>query len=126
MKRSWISVAVAVAVLGIAAPAVQAQGGGPPPGGMRGGGARMLQMLMKDITLDKAQQTKFDAIQAKYAMELPPMTQGERPDSAAMAKRREIMTKQQGEIRAILTADQQKTFDANRTEMQDRMRRQEN
>lgn len=122
MKRSWISVAVAAVVLAVAAPSAHAQGGGPPPGGMRGGGARMMEMLMKDITLDAAQKAKVEAIQTKYAKELPAMTPGERPSPEDMAKRREIQTKQRDEIRGVLTAEQQAVFDKNIAAMRDRMR----
>lgn len=121
MKRSWISLAVAVIALAIVAPAAHAQGG-PPPGGMRGPG-RMMEMLMKDITLDDAQKAKLDSIQSKYAKEMPPMTPGEPPSPEAMTKRREVMAKQQDEIRTILTADQQKVYDKNLAEMRERMGR---
>jgi len=83
----------------------------------------MMEMLLKDITLDAAQKSKVDAIQAKFAKEMPTVAQGERPDEAAMAKRRELMTKQQDEIRAVLTADQQKVYDKNVAEMRERMQR---
>lgn len=122
MKRSWISLAVAAIVLAVAAPSAHAQGG-PPQGGMRGGGARQMEMLLKDITLDDAQKAKLDSIQQKYAKEMPPMTPGERPTPEAMQARRELMTKQQDEIRTILTADQQKVYDKNREEMRARMQR---
>lgn len=121
MKRSWISLAIAVVVLAVAAPSVEAQGG-PPQGGMRGG-PRMMEMLLKDITLGDAQKAKLDSIQQKYAKEMPPMTPGERPTPEAMQARRELMTKQQDEIRAILTADQQKVYDKNLEEMRARMQR---
>ena len=123
MKRSWTMLAGSLVILAVAAPAAHAQAGGPPPGGMRGGGARMMEMLLKDITLDDAQKAKVAAIQEKYMKEMPSMTQGERPDSAAMAKRREVQGKQQAEIRALLTGDQQKAFDKNLAEMRDRMSR---
>jgi len=122
VKRSWISLAVAVVVLAIAAPSAAHAQGGPPPGGMRGPG-RMMEMLMKDITLDDAQKAKLDSIQAKNAKEMPPMTPGEPPSQEAMTKRREVMAKQQDEIRTILTADQQKLYDKNLAEMRDRMGR---
>jgi Spy/CpxP family protein refolding chaperone len=119
VKRSWISLAIAVVVLAVAAPSARAQGG-PPPGGQRGPG-RMMEMLLKDITLTDAQKVKVDSIQAKYAKEMPPRTPGEPPSPEAMAKRREVMGKQQEEIRAILTADQQTVFDKNVAEMKERM-----
>lgn len=123
MNRSWISVAVAAVVLAVAAPSAHAQGGGPPPGGMRGGGARMMENLFKDITLDDAQKVKIEAIRVKYQKEMPAMTPGERPSADDMAKRREIMMKQQDEMRGVLTAEQQKTFDKNIADMRARMGR---
>lgn len=122
MKRTWISLAITAVVLAITAPAVQAQGG-PPGGGPRGGGGRQMEMLLKDITLDAAQKTKLEAIQEKYQKEMPAMTRGERPSPETMGKRRELMTKQQDEIRTILTADQQKVYDKNLAEVRERMRR---
>ncbi len=89
---------------------------------MRGGG-RMMEMLLKDITLDDAQKAKLDSIQQKFAKEMPPMTPGERPSDEAMAKRRELMTRQQEEVRTILTAEQQKAYDKNLEEMRARMQR---
>jgi Spy/CpxP family protein refolding chaperone len=115
-----MSLAVTALFLAIAAPTVHAQGG--PPQGGRGGG-RMMEMLFEGITLDAAQKTKVEAIQAKYQKEMPQMTPGERPGPEAMAKRRELMTKQQDEIRTVLTADQQKVYDKNLAAMRERMNR---
>ncbi|MCC6772787.1 MAG: hypothetical protein IT360_16480 [Gemmatimonadaceae bacterium] len=123
MNRTWMSLAVAVVVLAIAAPAAQAQAGGPPPGGMRGGAGRMMEMLLTDITLDAAQQTKLDAIRARYAKEMPAMTPGVRPSPEEMGKRRELNAKQQDEIRTILNAEQQATFDKNLAAVRERMPR---
>lgn len=122
MKRSWMSLAATAIVLAIAAPSLQAQGG-PPQGGQRGGGARMMEMLFAGITLDAAQKTKIEAIQAKYQKEMPQMTPGERPGPEAMAKRRELMGKQQDEYRTVLTADQQKVYDKNLAAIRERMNR---
>jgi len=118
-----MSLAVAVVVLAIAAPAAQAQAGGPPQGGRRGGAGRMMEMLLTGITLDAAQQTKLEAIQAKYAKEMPAMTPGVRPSPEEMTKRRELNTKQQDEIRTILTAEQQATYDKNLAAVRERMPR---
>jgi Spy/CpxP family protein refolding chaperone len=43
------------------------------------------------------------------------------PDEATRAKMMELQKKQAAEIRAVLTADQQKVFDQNLKEMRDRM-----
>lgn len=84
----------------------------------------MAEMLFKDITLTDAQKTKSDSIMAHYREMMGPMGgggMGSPPDSAAMAKRRENMMKQQADLRSILDADQQKVFDKNLAEMRDRM-----
>lgn len=83
----------------------------------------MMEMLFKDITLDDAQKVKVEAIRVKYQKDMPAMTPGERPSADDMAKRREVMMKQQDEIRTVLTADQQKTYDKNVAEMRERMGR---
>lgn len=121
MKRSWMSLALTTLLLAIAAPSLQAQGG-PPQGGQRGGG-RMMEMLFAGITLDAAQKTKIEAIQAKYQKEMPQGTPGERPGPEVMAKRRELMGKQQDEFRTVLTAEQQKVYDKNLAAVRERMNR---
>lgn len=122
---SWIKLAVAGLALCASASVASAQGappaGGPPPGGPQGGpgmrGGRGMAMLFEGITLTDAQQTKVDSITAKYRAErqkmMPNGMGGGPPDEGMRAKMTEMMTKQNAEIRAVLTADQQKTFDAN-------------
>lgn len=120
MNVSWKALTGAVFALSLVAtvPAL-AQQEGPPRGGM-GGGARMMEMLFKDITLTDAQKGQVEEIQAKYRKEMPPMTRGEMPDEASMAKRRELMTRQQDEIRGVLTPEQREVFDRNLEEMRSR------
>jgi hypothetical protein len=76
-----------------------------------------MQMLMEGITLSDAQKSAVDSITAKYRAErqklMPNGMQGGRPDDATRAKMTDMMNKQNAEIRAILTADQQKVFDTN-------------
>ena len=110
-------VAVAAALVAFAAPAAQAQGGGQG----RGPG-RQMEMLMQGITLSDAQKTKVDSITQSFRAQMPAFTPGERPDSAARAKRMEVMSKQNAAIRDVLTADQQKVFDKNVEEMRNRAR----
>lgn len=122
---SWIKLAVAGLALFASASVASAQGtppaGGPPPGGPQGGpgmrGGRGMAILFEGITLTDAQQTKVDSITAKYRAErqkmMPNGMGGGPPDEGMRAKMTEMMTKQNAEIRAVLTADQQKTFDAN-------------
>jgi Spy/CpxP family protein refolding chaperone len=94
-------------------------------GEMRRGGG-MGGMLLKDITLTDAQKDQVKTIREKYLpqqMELRKSAQavGGPPDPATRAKMNDLQTKQATEIRAILTADQQKTFDHNLHEMKEHM-----
>ena len=90
----------------------------------QGGGRRnQMAMLMKDITLTTDQQTKLDVITKKYQEEMQAlMAEAQNGDrQGAMAKRRELMTKQSDEVKALLTDEQKKTFDRNMEEMRSRM-----
>jgi Spy/CpxP family protein refolding chaperone len=107
---------------------VAAAQGQPPKEGQgemrRGGG--MGGMLLKDITLTDAQKDQIKTIREKYVprqLELRKAVQatGGPPDEATRAKMVELQSQQSAEIRAILTADQQKTFDHNLHEMKERM-----
>src|SRR5512143_1512238 len=117
MKRVLMAAAAFVA-LAVGAPRAQAVGGG---GG--GGRMRMAEMLFKDITLTDAQKVKTDSVIAHYREMMGPMGggMGSPPDSATMAKRREIMSKEQADLRALLNADQVATFDKNLAAMRERM-----
>lgn len=125
---SWIRLAVAGIALCAGATVASAQGappagappmGGPqgPQGGPGGRGARGMAMLFEGITLTDAQQAKVDSITAKYRAErqkmMPNGMGGGPPDESMRAKMTEMMNKQNAEIRAVLTPEQQKTFDAN-------------
>ena len=122
IRNAMLALAVAAAIPAAASaqgPGGQGQG---PEGGRRGGNG--MQMLMKDITLSADQQAQVEKIGAAIREEmraLGPMQPGTPPDSATRAKRDELRKKQYSEIRKVLTADQQKTFDANIAEMQKRM-----
>ena len=125
---SWIKLAVAGIALCAGASVSSAQGapqgpqGGPPPGGMRGG--RGMQMLFEGITLTEAQQKQVQDISEKYRAQMrelmPNGMQGGPPDDATRAKMDGIRSKQNAEIRAILTADQQTLFDKNVAEAKKR------
>jgi Spy/CpxP family protein refolding chaperone len=119
MKRIRIY-ALLAALVAFAAPAAYAQGGG---GGGQGRGARMMERLMTGITLTDAQKATVDSIAQAYRAQMPPFTPGQPPDSAAQAKRMEVMTKQNADIRKVLTADQQKIFDKNLEDMRANMGR---
>jgi Spy/CpxP family protein refolding chaperone len=108
---------------------VAAAQGQPEPkegqGEMRRGGG-MGGMLLKDITLTEAQKAQVKTIREKYVprqLELRKAVQatGGPPDEATRAKMMELQSQQSAEIRAILTADQQKAFDHNLHEMKERM-----
>lgn len=124
---SWIKLAVAGVALCAGASAASAQSappaGAPPMGGPQGGpqggqrGGRGTAMLFEGITLTDAQQVRVDSVSTKYRAErqklMPNGMGGGPPDDATRAKMMEMMDKQNVELRAILTADQQKAFDAN-------------
>ena len=131
---SWIKLAVAGVALCAGASVAGAQGapaGTTPSQGTAQGGqgrpGRGMAMLMEGITLTEAQQAKLDAIAAKYRAErqklMPNGMQGGPPDDATRAKMGEMMEKQSAEVRAILTVDQQKLFDANLEKRKQAMQR---
>jgi Spy/CpxP family protein refolding chaperone len=113
---------------------VAAAQGQPAPkegqGEMRRGGG-MGGMLLKDITLTDAQKDQIKTIREKYVprqLELRKAVQatGGPPDDATRAKMMELQSQQSVEIRAVLTADQQVTFDKNLAEMKARMSARQN
>jgi len=123
MKRVYIAI-LALAFLGGAATTVSAQSDqGSQQGGRAGGRARMMDQLLKGITLSSAQKASVDSIQTQYQSQMPAFTPGSPPDSNARAQRRELMQKETADIRAVLTPDQQKTFDKNLEDMRSRMGR---
>jgi periplasmic protein CpxP/Spy len=124
IRIATLAVALCAGMTSIAA----AQGQPEPKQGQgemrRGGG--MGGMLLKDITLTDAQKEKIKTIRENYVprqLELRKAVQatGGPPDEATRAKMMELQTQQSAEIRAILTPDQQKTFDHNLHEMKERM-----
>ncbi len=125
---SWIRYAVAGIALCAGATVASAQGGppagAPPMGGMQGGpggrggrGGRGMQMLFEGVTLTADQQTKVDAINAKYRTEMqslmPNGMQGGPPDEGTRKKMGEMREHQMHDIHELLTGDQRKVFDAN-------------
>ena len=103
-------------LLALAATAAPAQ---TPMRGGRGAG-RPMELLFKDITLTPAQQAKVDSIQAHYRSERPSFTPGTPPDSATREKIRALFQRERDDLRAVLTAEQQKTFDRNVEDMRQR------
>ena len=122
---SFIRIAVAGLALCASASLAGAQGHeghtqGKPAGTTAKQG-RGHSMLFKGITLTADQQTKLDALMATHHAERQAMTpDGTRPDSATREKRKAEMEKHYAEVRGILTAEQQKVFDANLAAMKDR------
>ena len=111
----------AAAMLVLVATTAQAQGGGQTggqPGGMGQGGGRMNEMLFKGITLTDVQKAKVDSIQAAGRTAMQGMMQsGGMQDPANREKMTEMRKKQNVDIRALLTAEQQVIFDKNLSEM---------
>jgi Spy/CpxP family protein refolding chaperone len=123
MKAIRIATLAAALCVGMTAVAA-AQGAEPAQGQGRGGG--MGGMLLKDINLTDAQKAQVKTIRDKYVPQLQELRKasqatGGPPDEATRTKMMEVQTKQATEIRAILTADQQTTFDKNLAEMKARM-----
>jgi Spy/CpxP family protein refolding chaperone len=87
-----------------AQPVTKDPAGQPPAGGGQGRGAGRMQMLFEGITLTEAQTKSRDSISAAFR---------EKMQGAQGEDRRAIMQDQQKAIRAILTPEQQKTYDAN-------------
>ena len=124
IRIATLAIALCAGMTSIAA----AQGQPEPKEGQgemrRGGG--MGGMLLKDITLTDAQKGQIKTIREKYVpkqLELRKAVQatGGPPDEATRAKMMELQSQQSAEIRAILTPDQQKTFDHNLHEMKEKM-----
>jgi Spy/CpxP family protein refolding chaperone len=114
--KSRIAV-VTAALLAFSAAAAIAQA--PPPAGApqgQGAGgfaARRMQALLQGITLTAPQQARFDSINTAFTNSMPAMTPGTRPDSAAMAQRREMGQKRDADLRAVLTPEQATVWDTN-------------
>lgn len=144
--KKFAVVAAVFAALGMAGVA-QAQGAGAPAqrqhraegrGPMGRGGPGMMQgMLLKGITLTDAQKAKLDTMREAQRTAMQAQRGQGRPGMEAIREAREkgdtvtanrLMTEQRktmeahraaqfAAIRSILTADQQKQFDANVAEM---------
>jgi len=123
MRFSSIASATVLA-LGLAlAPALSAQNPSPPAqgGGQQRGAGRMQAMALQGITLTAAQQAKVDSITARTRAQMPQMTPGTPPSDADRQKMMSVSQASLKEVRAVLTPDQQKVFDKNVADMQQRM-----
>ena len=121
-----IRIATLAAALCVGVTSVAAAQGTEPQGQGQGRGERMGGMLLKDINLTDAQKAQVKTIRDKYVPQLQELRKasqatGGPPDEATRTKMMDIQNKQTNEIRAILTADQQATFDKNLAEMKARM-----
>ena len=116
--RKLAMVALAVVCMGGTASVAVAQGGGGM-GGARGPRMSMLDRVLTQptaITLTADQQKTVDSLKAAMGDENTKMREemqngGDR--SEMMGKMQTMNKKYEDAVRAILTADQQKTFDAN-------------
>lgn len=76
-----------------------------------------MQMLFEGITLTADQQTKVDAVRAKYRTQMqelmPNRMQGGPPDESMRKKMDEMQEHQAHDIREVLNDDQRKVFDVN-------------
>lgn len=116
---------------------------GPRHGRMQAGRARMGKALFRGITLSDAQKSRLATIRTSYRPrfeslrnEMRPRVQAMRDarqknDTAAIRtartqleqhreRMRALAEQRRGEVRGVLTAEQQATFDKNVTEMRDR------
>ena len=110
-----LAIVAALVVAGSTAAVAQAPGGGQ--GGGQNRAAQRMQMLLTGITLTPAQQARVDSINTAFQAQMPAFTPGQRPDSASMAMRRSMGAKRDSTIRAVLTPDQQTTWDHNMEQM---------
>lgn len=115
---------VSSVLLTLGAGAALAQGGppagGPPPQGQGNFAQRRMQMMLQGITLAPAQQTRVDSIVAAFNAQMPAFTPGQPMDSTTRARGRELRMRQDSTIRALLTPEQQRTWDTNAANMPQR------
>lgn len=124
--RKLAMVALAAMCLGGTASVAAAQGGG-----MAGGRGRMsiIDRLLTQptaITLTADQQKKVDSLKAAQTDEMSKLReemQNSDDRQAVFGKMQEMNKKYEDAVRALLTPDQQKTFDANVAAMPQRGRR---
>jgi Spy/CpxP family protein refolding chaperone len=111
-----------VAVMLTASASVAVAQDAQPQGQRQGGRPDMMASLMQGITLTADQQTKIDTLTKKYADQRAAIRADQTLDQdARRAKSRELMGKQQEEVKALLTDEQKKVFDKNVADMQTRM-----
>ncbi len=119
MKK--LQVLVLAALVTGSATVAQAQEAQPQA---QGGPARVnrgMAMLMSGITLSAEQQVRMDSITSKYETQRQAIVADQSLGEGRRAKVRELMGKQQDEIKAILTPEQKTVFEKNVADMQARM-----
>ncbi len=118
-RIAMLALALCAAAASVASAQRQPEEGGQ--GGRRGGG--MGGMILQGITLTEAQKVQQKAIREKYAPQMMKLRKDAETSGTPMdqAKLGEIRIAQSAELRAILTAEQQVTFDRNAAEMKARM-----
>ena len=131
----------AALIVGVSA-AAPAQATQPGPDSGRGSGtaaprkermrAHGARALFRGIDLTDAQKQRVREIRGRYRPQMEALReqrkaaraesggQRQRPDSATVAQFRTLAERQHADIRAVLTADQQKVFDQNVARMQER------
>lgn len=117
MRFRFFTTAAALTLGLVFAPALSAQN----PGGGQGRGGGMATRALQGITLTAAQQAQVDTIVTAARAMMPARTQGVPMSDADRAAAMNIMQGSMKDIRAILTPDQQKTFDKNLADMQQQM-----
>jgi len=123
-RASRLSLAATSAVVGLIAIAalptlaIAQPPAGQTTGGGGGRGGRMMAALFDGITLTDAEQKSVDSIRTAYQ---PQMEQLRSQGPGSRPQMRDLMQKETGDLRTVLTSDQQSTFDKNRSAMQARM-----
>lgn len=121
-----LQLVAAAALIAMSSTAAIAQGGGGGGGGGQGRGgmnpAQMKEMYFAGITLTAEQNTKVDSIMKVYGDQRTALRADQTMDrEARMAKTREITTKQNDELKAVLNDDQKKIFEKTMADMAARM-----
>lgn len=116
MKKLPLILAAALLMAGTSVATAQDQ---PRQGGP--GRGNMSAMLLQGITLTAEQQVKVDSITGKYREQMMALRQDQSMDrDARMTKSRELMAKQNDEIKVLLNDEQKKVFDKNVADMEAR------
>ena len=86
------------------------------------GMSEMMERMMAGITLSATQKTSMDSVMKSFADQRATLMQDQSMDQdARRAKGREMRTKQNDAVKAILTDDQKKVFEKNMADMQAQM-----